>query len=106
MKKFYLNEEEITEEEFNKQLEGCVNEYASKDYDGLIDEAYEPFKVVGTTLYASTILKKCDPVVYRCCVDSYASSIMDKVKCELEKHGYYEINGDTFEIEEEEEEEE
>lgn len=78
MKKYYLNEEEITEEEFNKQLEGCVNEYASM------------------------ILKKCDPVVYRCCVDSYASSIMGEAKYKLKKHGYCEINGDTFEIEEEE----
>lgn len=106
MEKYYVNYEEVSEEEFYEQLEGCVNEYASKDYDGLIDEAYEPFKVVGITLYASTILKKCDPVVYRCCVDSYASSIMDEAKCELEKHGYYEISIERFEIEEEEEEEE
>lgn len=106
MKKYYVNYEEVSEEDFYKQLEDCVNEYADKDYDGLIDEAYEPFKVVGITLYASTILKKCDPVVYRCCVDSYASSIMDEAKCELEKHGYYEISIERFEIEEEEEEEE
>ena len=102
MQKYYVNYEEVSEEEFYEQLEGCVNEYASKDYDGLIDEAYKPFKVVGITLFASTILKKCDPVVYRCYVDSYASSIMDEAKCELEKHGSYEINGDTFQIEEEE----
>ncbi len=103
MKKYYVNYDEVSEEEFYEQLEGCVNEYASKEYDGLIDEAYEPFKVVGITLYASTILKKCDPVVYRCCVDSYASSIMDEAKCELEKHGCYEISIERFEIEEEEE---
>ena len=102
MKKYYVNYDEVSEEEFYEQLEGCVNECARKDYDGFIDEAYEPFKAVGITLYASTILKKCDPVVYRCCVESYASSIMDEAKYELEKHGYYEINCDTFEIEEEE----
>lgn len=81
MKKYYVNYDEVSEEEF-----------------------YEPFKVVGITLFASTILKKCDPVVYRCCVDSYASSIMDEAKCELEKHGCYEISIERFEIEEEEEE--
>lgn len=105
MKKYYVNYDEVSEEEFYEQLEGCVNEYASENYDGLIDEAYEQFKVVGITLCASTILKKCDPVVYRCCVDSYASSIIDEAKCELENRGCYEINGDTFEIEEEEKEE-
>lgn len=102
MKKYYVNYEEVSEEEFNKQLEDCVNEYASENYDDLIDKAYEPFKVVGITLCASKILKKCDPVVYRSCVDSYASSIMDEAKCELEKHGYYEISIERFEIEEEE----
>ena len=102
MKKFYLNEEEITEEEFNKQLEGCIAEYVDNSYDDLIDESYKPNQIEGTTFNASMILKKCDPVVYRCCVDSYASSIMDEAKCELENRGYYEINGDAFEIEEEE----
>lgn len=103
MKKYYVNYKEVSEEDFYKQLEGCVNEYASENYDNLIDEAYKPFKIVGTTLYASTILKKCDPVVYRYCVNNYASSILEEAKCELENHGYYKINGDTFEIEEEEE---
>lgn len=106
MKKYYVNYDEVSEEEFYEQLEGCVNEYASKDYDGLIDEAYEPYQIEGTTFNASRILKKCDPVVYRCCVDSYASSILDEAKCELEKHGCYEISIERFEIEEEEEEEE
>lgn len=102
MKKYYVNYEEVSEEDFYKQLEGCVNEYASKNYEALIDEAYKPFKIVGITLFASMILKKCDPVVYSYCVDSYASSIMDEAKCELEKHGYYEISIERFEIEEEE----
>lgn len=106
MKKYYVNYDEVSEEEFYEQLEGCVNEYASENYDDLIDESYEPYQIEGTTFNASMILKKCDPVVYRCCVDSYASSIMDEAKCELEKHGYYEISIERFEIEEEEEEEE
>lgn len=59
MKKYYVNYDEVSEEEFYEQLEGCV--------------------------------------------DSYASSIMDEAKCELEKHGYYEISIERFEIEEEEE---
>lgn len=105
MKKYYVNYDEVSEEEFYEQLEDCVNEYASENYDDLIDEAYEPYQIEGTTFNASNILKKFDPVGYRCCVDSYASSIMDEAKCELEKHGYYEISIERFEIEEEEEEE-
>lgn len=103
MKKYYVNYEEVSEEEFYEQLEDCVNEYADKDYDVLIDESYEPYQIEGTTFNASRILKKCDPVFYRCCVDSYASSIMDEAKYELEKPGCYEISIERFEIEEEEE---
>ena len=105
MKKYYVNYEEVLEEDFYKQLEGCVNEYASKNYEALIDEAYEPFKIIGTTIYASMILKKCDPIAYNCGFSDYESEILEEAENKLENRGYYEINGDTFEIEEEEEEE-
>lgn len=35
MKKYYVNYDEVSEEEFYEQLEGCVNEYASENYDDL-----------------------------------------------------------------------
>lgn len=106
MKKYYVNYDEVSEEEFCEQLEGCVNEYASENYDDLIDESYEPYQIEGTTFNASTILKKCDPVAYRCGQRDYESSLLEDAQYELENYGSYEINGDTFEIEEEEEEEE
>lgn len=105
MKKYYVNYDEVSEEDFNKQLEGCIAEYVDQNYDNLIDESYEPYQIEGTTFNASMILKKCDPVVYRYCVNNYASSILEEAKCELENHGYYEILIERFEIEEEEEEE-
>lgn len=106
MKKFYLNEEEITEEEFNKQLEGCIAEYIGNNYDDLIDEDNEEYKIGDLTFPASMVLKECDPVAYRCGQSDYESSILEDAQYELENYGSYEINGDTFEIEEEEEEEE
>lgn len=106
MKKFYFNEEEITEEEFNKQLEGCIAEYIDNNYDDLLDEDTEEYQIGYLTFYASDVLKNCDPVAYRCGQSDYESSILEEAENELENRGYYEINGDTFEIEEEEEEEE
>lgn len=106
MKKFYLNEEEITEEEFNKQLEGCVAEYIDNNYDDLLDEGYDEYKLGYSTFSASMILKNCDLVAYRCGKSDYESSLLEDAQYELENYGSYEINGDTFEIEEEEEEEE
>lgn len=106
MKKYFLNEEEITEEEFNKQLEGCVAEYIDNNYDDLLDEGYDEYKLGCSTFSASMILKNCDPVAYRCGQSDYESSLLEDAQYELENYGSYEINGDTFEIEEEEEEEE
>lgn len=106
MKKYFLNEEEITEEEFNKQLEGCIAEYADNSYDDLLDEDNEEYKIGYLTFSASDVLKNCDPVAYRCGQSDYESSILEDAQYELENYGSYEINGDTFEIEEEEEEEE
>lgn len=106
MKKFYLNEEEITEEEFNKQLEGCIAEYIDNNYDDLIDEDNEEYKIGYLTFPASMVLKECDPVAYRCGKSDYESSLLEDAQYELENYGSCEINGDTFEIEEEEEEEE
>lgn len=106
MKKFYLNEEEITEEEFNKQLEGCIAEYIDNNYDDLLDEGYDEYKLGYSTFSASNILKNCDPIAYRCVKSDCESSLLEDAQYELENYGSYEINGDTFEIEEEEEEEE
>lgn len=105
MKKFYLNEEEITEEEFNKQLEGRIAEYVDNAYDDLLDEDSEEYKIGYLTFLTSEVLKKCDPIAYRCGKSDYESSILEEAENELENRGYYEINGDTFDIEEEEEEE-
>ena len=106
MKKFYLNEEEITEEEFNKQLEGCITEYVDNNYDDLINEDNEEYQIGYLTFPASEILKKCDPIAYNCGFSDYESKILEDAQYELENYGSYEINGDTFGIEEEEEEEE
>lgn len=54
MKKFYLNEEEITEEEFNKQLEGCIAEYVDNAYDDLLDEDNEEYKIGYLTFLQAT----------------------------------------------------
>lgn len=100
MKKFYLNEEEITKKEFNEQLEECIAEYIDNNYDDLLDEGCDEYKLGYLTFSASTILKNCDPVAYRCDKSDYESSLLEDAQYELENYGSYEINGETFEIEE------
>ena len=102
MKKYYVNYKEVSEEDFYKQLEGCIAEYVDNAYDDLLDEDNEEYQIGYLTFSASDVLKNCDPVVYRYCVNNYASSILEEAKCKLENHGYYEISIERFEIEEEE----
>lgn len=105
MKKFYLNEEEITEEEFNKQLEGCIAEYIDNNYDDLLNDGYNEYQLGYSTFSASMILKNCDPVAYRCGKSDYESTLLEDAQYDLENGKEYEIVGDTFRIEEDEEEE-
>lgn len=105
MKKYFFNEEEITKEEFNKQLEGCIAEYIENNYDDLLDLGYDEYKLGCSTFLASEVLKKCDPVAYRCGQSDHESLILEDAQYKLENYGSYEINGDTFQIDEEEEEE-
>lgn len=105
MKKFYLNDEEVKEEVFYSELEDAVNNYCQDSYDGSIDEGYGEIKIGCITFYASFILKKCDPIAYRCGLSDYESYINEDFKYDLENGEEIEVNGDYFRIEEEEEEE-
>ena len=102
MKKYFLNEEEITEKEFSKQLEACIAEYIDNNYDDLLDEDFDEYNIGYLTFSASTVLKYCDPIAYSCTQSDYKSSLLEDAQYELKNCGSYEINGDTFGIEEEE----
>ena len=40
------------------------NEY----FEEWLDEVYEPVEIAGVTIAASTVLRECDPIAYRCAV--------------------------------------
>jgi hypothetical protein len=46
-------------------------------YDELLDECYPGLHVAGYTFYASTILKKCDPIAYRVGFSEYADQLAE-----------------------------
>ena len=46
-------------------------------YDDMLDECNPGLNVAGSTFYASTILKKCDPIAYRVGFSDYADSLAE-----------------------------
>ena len=84
MKKIIVNEnmEFATMEE--------VAEYISEntdyeEYDEELDDCNDEVKIGCCTFYPSEILRKCDPIAYRCGFDDFKSFVYGDVLCDLER---------------------
>lgn len=106
LKKYLIDGEEVTKEEFEERLEEELEEYVRDNYDDLLNDCYEEVEVGYCTFTVSEILKKCDPVAYNCGMNDEIDNRISDASWELERYGTYEVNGYEFEIEEVEEEEE
>lgn len=104
LKKYFIDGEEVSREEFEERLEEEVKEYVENNYDDLLDECYEPFEIGCCSFYASEILKRCDPIAYNCGLDDEIDEQISEATWQLEEYGAYEVNGYDFEIVEVEEE--
>jgi len=65
-------------EERKDELENCDNE---QEFDDFLDESYGDF----INLYASDILKSCDPIRYNCEHSDFNDSLLYDVDNELEQ---------------------
>lgn len=104
MERYLIDNEEVSREKFDKELEECIKEVCEDTYDEFLDEGTEPYKIGCCTFYASQVLKECDPIAYNCGLGDYENSFFEEANYELERFGEYTINGYTFTIEEVEEE--
>lgn len=105
MKKYFIDLEEVSEEEFNEELENEIEHYIEESYDDVLDDMYPPYQVGCCTFYASNVLRQLDPVAYHCGFDDFVDSELSDKKYELETQSYCEVNGTIFEIKEDEEDE-
>lgn len=58
--------EKYTEQELEEQ------------FDEMLDESYEPFKIGTSTFHASQILYNCDPIMYRIAFDEYVDFLQEQ----------------------------
>lgn len=105
MTKYLIDDELTNEKDFFERLEEEVNEYVEDNYDDILDECYPSYKAFDMEFYPSQILKECDPVAYHCGISDEQSYRLEEAKDEL-WDGDFTINGYTFRMEEEDEEEE
>jgi hypothetical protein len=104
MKKYFIDNEEVEQEDFERQLEDEVTNYVENNYDDILDDVYPSYKFGSFEIYASEILSKCDPIAYRCGVSDEISYRLEDFKYELESYDECSVNGVEFKIEEDEEE--
>ena len=106
MAKYYVDDEEVEEEEFWETLERDVYDECEDNFDEYLDECEEEVEIFGSRFSPSRILQELDYTMYNCMLGDYQSSQLEEAKYDLERYGYIDINHSTFEIKEEEEEEE
>lgn len=102
MKKYFIDEREVNEDEFDLTLEQEVDDYVEQSYDELLDDIYEPYKFGSFEICASEILSKCDPIAYRCGMSDEQSYQLEELQSELERYGECSVNGVEFKIEDDE----
>lgn len=105
MTKYLIDQEEFERDEFQRELEAAIYDCAERDYDDELDEAYQDYEVMGLSFSASRVLKECDPIAYKCGLNDFADSELREANRRLETHGEYSIGGETFAVEEIDEEE-
>lgn len=106
MKKYFVNDEERSENDFWDLLEEAITNEVEWNLDDIIDEENEVVHIGWLTYYPSQVLKDCDPVAYRCYADDVKNYYYEDDKWELENGEEIERDGTTFRIEEEEDEDE
>lgn len=104
--KYLVNEEMMTEKDFWREFENIISDYVDENLDDLIDEMNEEVSIGSLTYSPSEVLKNVDPIAYRCYSSDLENMFYGDFKYELERYGEVEIDGTTFIIEDNEEEEE
>lgn len=104
--KYLVDDEMMTEEEFWSEFENAIDDYIEWNLDDLIDDENEEVRIGSCTYSPSQVLKEVDPIAYRCYSDDLREHFYCDYKYDLERGDEVDINGTTFIIEDNDEEEE
>ena len=103
MKKYFINEEEVESVEFYEKIEDI--EIDEEMIEELINDCYESFKFGNTEFLPSEIVKRCDPIMWRCILSEEEDRIKSDFMYDLEHYNETTLpNGNVLRIEENDEE--
>lgn len=102
VERFYVDDREVEQSEFERELENAHNEAFEQQYDDYFDTIYdEPVVIAGYEFSASYALKTLDPLAYRQMLLEDASNafteLLDEVYRQVEWDEEY--NGTSFRYE-------
>lgn len=109
MKKYFIDYEEVSAEEFKESLEEELKNEVEIGIDGWIDsfvEEEEGVVVCGCYLLSSEVLKKCLPNIYNYYKLEYEERLKQEIEDQFSRGATVNLNCCDFEIEEIEEDEE
>lgn len=98
MKKYFINKKQVSKDVFESKLEAVITDFVDENYDEMLDDCNDPYKIGTLTFYPSEILSKCDPVAYRCGISDEISNQIEEAEYELYNYGICEFDKFTFEI--------
>ena len=98
MKKYLINGVEVDEEQFQREFEESARRSAEDNYDDMLDETNEEVTICGYSYSPSIALYRVDPIAYNCGLSDYEDFLLSDNKYYLEKDGFVTINGDDFEV--------
>ena len=75
--KYLFNGEEFYNME---DVEYAIMEYAYEHFDELLDDVFDEVSVAGYSYRASDVLKNTDPILYKCMMADYSSSLHEDVE--------------------------
>lgn len=98
-KKYFVNDEEVNEEEFYTKLNDEVEIYIDDKYDEILDERYGKIKIGAAYYEASRIFRELDPTYYNVHISDITNDYYVDEKALLESGETRKINNCTFRIE-------
>ena len=84
--KFFIDDEEVTEEELNDKTEELTDDIVDDSYDEMLNEGEEV--IIGSLRYdVAHVLQSVDPIAYDVGKSDYSSSLLEDFQYELEQTG-------------------
>lgn len=97
MTKYYINQVEVKETEFEEQLFEAITINVEAYFDDMLDDCYPEYKMGNMTFTASQILYKCDRVSYDLAKREQAAYDYTEALRELDREVSMEYEGKVFE---------